>query len=616
MIGLISFFKTAILFLSTAFVLSFPSLVQAQSEVVGYETRCLKIEETYFPTCSSNYECKSLDPAKYPNPQKKDHTLKISGTGFPSNVDIYIVGCVSTGNNYMCTARTGDTRLNRELTRLGFDAEANPTVGGEVYEFEILENPVRADGDKVEMIVRSATANPEDHRFFGIIPLSGDGIPREKTVQFGELVFTQDPSECISIYWDPAGRVFDAKSLEPLPDVRVRILDESENLLPARPGFKPEKLTGPDGVFTFMVPEGRYKLEVEKTGYSFPVDISDINPGFSKAYSCDPEVGAELYNDKYIIEERGKLIQCDIPLNPLGTPYEGEVVIFDYGHLILPSGKVGFTARFSHPFSIGILREEGSGRVVARAQSDKNGRWRVELSLKEVPQDRSLVLEVEKVNLALSKDGWFRKIVGRIKEVLTYKIKAKASTNLYRTKVKFEPILSYIEGYVYDDKKKVLPYAKVKIISYSTGNVLLEAQADGNGFIRILPEYLPRFPYYLQIESENKVYAYTTSQFVSLNKDYLEKESLDLVKNQKAGKPITFPTEEREKIKAQYLKADENRKVEKAKLTPSPVYYKDISSEGEQAKRFLWGIIGLLFIMLVSIAGSIFFYLKRDSFKS
>ena len=603
----------------TFLFLFLPSLVKAQSngtQSIGYASRCLTIKEFYKPSCPRE-PCVDFPAGEQkPDPSRPDHTLKVEGEGFPTDTDIYIVGCVTTNNNFICTGETGNSQLNEKIRRLGFEVSDNPMVGGALYEFKSVRNPVRTSNGKVSVIVRSHTAHVETHLFFGVYGLQKEKIPRKKTVQFGKLVFSQDPNQCVNVSWDPMGRVFDAVSLEPLPDVKVSILDEFGKKLPSAPGFSPEKTTGLDGLFSFYVKEGRFRLSFEKPGYTFPVDMSEIDPNYSKVYGCDPEVGVDLYNDQYVIEEKGKFIRCDVPLKPVGAPYYGELAIFDYGNVRLTSRIVRYTARFSHPFAIGILKGEKSGKIIAKSKVDKNGHWQADVPQEKIPQDEDLVLEGKKVSpsafvafrsylldLFEGVKGFFQKVVHS-----TF-----AQNTLYRKKIKFSPILPYIEGYAYDEKESPLPNAKVRIVSSSTGNVLLEVKADENGFFKVPPEFLPRFSYYIQIKPEvgRKIYSYTTSQFVRKNNSYLSKEKIDLMEIKKRGEPITFSKKELQEFREKFL----------VKATPSPSQLKpsSVKASGEKtvasnpAKKFVWSIVAMLIILMTATGAAIYYFIKTRS---
>lgn len=599
------------------FFVSFPFASLAAEDrggsesTVGYATRCLNLERIKWEEVPEGEKPSS----------KKDHILKLTGKDFSPYQDVYIVGCVTSENGYVCSGGSED-EVNEKLQEIGFAAVAKPSFAGGTYEFELRNNPVKADGNgNIQLYVRSATPRGTEHRFFGVIPLSGALSGSANTVQYGQLIFTQDPKECAFVRWDPTGKVFDAKSLEPLPDVTVKILDSEGNLLPFAPGFNPVKVTEPDGEFSFFVPEGVYKIGVEKPGYSFPVNKEEINSNFSKIYRCDSQnvgPGAEIYDQQYEIRERaGTMVRCDIPMMPLGEPYRGEVVIFDYGHMVLPSGRVVYSARFSHPLAIGILKREDNGLILAQKQADKNGAWQVELPKERIPQDTALVLEVKKVDLTnLSKKGLVDKVLALLEKI--FSSYAKTAQGVYRTSLKFEPILPYIEGYIYDDQDKVLPNAKVKIVLRSTGNVLLQAQTDENGFIRILPEYLPSFPYYIQVEKAGKIYAYTTSSFVRKNKPYLQQQKLDLSRIEKAGKPLVFTQKEREESKERFM-IEQPKELEKEStnvaVTISPSSEKaQAEVQNQPEKKFLWGMIGLLVVFLLATGAGIIFYLRSRRF--
>ncbi len=615
---------------SFVFIGNTVSVVAQEPEVIGHEVRCLSPAEYYPPTCLIRFlgtmaeveKCRQRvpSPTPYPNPSAKDHTLKIKGKGFTPGKDVYLVACISTGNNYICTAGTGSKyeEANRRVNSLGFAVESNPNVevDGETVDvaFEMWENPVKADSNgEVEAIVRAYTSKELQINFFGITPVEGGVAGRGETVQYGSFQIVGSSKECVTISWDPKGRVFDAKSLEPLPDVWVRILDEDGKLF-TQPGLKSVQKTRADGLFSFFVPQGKYKLGVSKEGYQFPVDLKEVNPNFSKVYGCDPSVGSPLYNDQYVIDERGGLVKCDVPLNPLGEPYRSTPTILDFGHVVLPGVPkvVRYVARFSHPLAKGVLKTE-SGRVVASAVSDKEGRWKVDLPLEKVPQDESLVLEVKKTNLvAKKKEGIFDKIKDAVLSLVNLPILAQDS--VFKTKVRFDPILRYVEGYAYDSTGKKIANARVRIVSVSTGKPILEVQADEKGFFRILPEFLPQFSYYIEVSSGNSSpTVYTTSEFVRQNKAYLDSQGVDLVKVSQQGNPITFSSQERKEIRDKTKNLLVTGERTSADNNVQDFSQKSLSSSYQQQgreKQFVWATIFVLVVFLVGIGASLFFYVR------
>lgn len=635
------------------------------SQNIGYVTKCLKMTKVAKTSCygedvkGETPEC--VDVRDYPFPDKKDHTGIVEGEGFPPGVAVYIVGCIPTERGYVCTGGTrgsttgvakqdtkfsnqfvvnaayqnsnvSDSEVNKALRQMGFDVVDKPDEKalGFAFEFGALQNPVYPDGGKVSVVVRSYTSVGKPHSFFGVYRIEQRGAGGQgETIQYGTLLFTDDPQQCVSIHWDPEGRVFDSVSLEPIPGATVKILDQEGNLLPARPGFSPIKITQDDGIFRFFVDEGVYKLEVEKENYSFPVRSEEVNPNFQKIYSCDiPDY--DLYEGQELNVPKGVLVHCDVPLKPLLKPYISDVQILEYGCIRLGSGNTKCTAKFSHPLAIGKIWQSTAGstkKYLITKQADKDGKWEVIIDKADIKADTPLELEVEKpkdiYSFQLQKLSVFRKIFNNIKAYLIRLniLNAHAQSNtIKRTTLRIEPILPYIAGYAYDDKGNVLPNAEIKIISQSTGNVLYKFKADSKGYFKVPPSFAPALPYYIQIEAPlsdggRKIYTYTTSQFVSKNKDYLTKEGIDLLRVRKNNKPIEFTKEEITEFEKNVEKSpqEEQTTISQEREKGSNQMLKEQQIKENKQRNLLIAIISLLLVGIAFVGVLLIYYIKKQS---
>ena len=83
----------------------------------------------------------------------------------------------------------------------------------------------------------------------------------------------------------------------------------------------------------------------------------------------------------------------------------------------------------------------------------------------------------------------------------------------------FNPILSYIEGYAYDEIGKIIPNAKIVVTLNDNDEVVYTTSADTTGFFTVYSNNLPFFEYYLNITSPNgKTVKQTTAEFIIFNK--------------------------------------------------------------------------------------------------
>ena len=165
----------------------------------------------------------------------------------------------------------------------------------------------------------------------------------------------------------------------------------------------------------------------------------------------------------------------------------------------------------------------------------------------------------------------------------------------------FNPILSYIEGYAYNESGAAIPNARVAVKLKANNEVFYQTTADETGFFAVYSNNLPFFEYYLEIT--NPVVGIpvkqTTTQFITFNQDYLTKENLNLVKSTRADEPIINPETGRENITLS---------------TPTPAAASQPSAKvGNQ-------IIALVFVLLFLIVavGAILFYIvkKRQQISS
>src|SRR3989338_8014703 len=114
----------------------------------------------------------------------------------------------------------------------------------------------------------------------------------------------------------------------------------------------------------------------------------------------------------------------------------------------------------------------------------------------------------------------------------------------------FNPILSYVEGYAYDKTSAAIPNAKITVKLKADDQVFYQTTADDTGFFAIYSNNLPFFEYYLEITDPvvGIPVKQTTTEFVTLNQDYITSEDLDLIKSTRSGEPIINPETGRENI--------------------------------------------------------------------
>lgn len=582
----------------------------------AYITGCLKIVNTYKPTCvTDKYPCLDLPSDVNINifGGKTDHIAKIEGGGFPVGKPIYIVGCVSTPSGIKCT--TGDSTLNTQVNQTGFSV-TNDIPG---YEFKAVNNPITSENGTVSVIVRSYIPTAMDHLFFGIVEVTQAEYQGEaKTITYGTFGFSDDPQKCISINWDPKGRVFDSVSLEPLPGVEITLLDNKKNAV-VMPGVKNPIITSDDGVFNFFVPSGIYYLDPKKNNYQFPLNLSDVNKNYSQAYYCDKKVGSSLYTSQLPINEENELIHCDVPLKPKANPYQSEPKLMNYGYMVL--GKsTKFFGRFSHPLVLINLKQEN--KLLTTTKADKFGSWDITIDNDKISSlGGEIEIEAFKnpnfypiTTASPSSNNIFEKKIGllNILKKIYLSIFKQVFSQSISTKVIFHPILRYIEGHAYNNQKELIPNAIVRVVVEMNGHIYHETKADSNGFFVIFPNNLPIFPYYLEIidpKKPNIKNTQTTSSFIKFNKTYLEKNNINLITALKNNQPVSTEGSQLQKKLTVTPVEDKNFLIP----TQSNVTTNKATSLSQpQPKNMFLIIVGILIFLVILVTGLIFYYINKN----
>jgi len=343
----------------------------------------------------------------HPDPVNIDHEFGLTADDLPPDTDIYIVCCISTNNNLRCT--TGNNALDAKLNAVLGGDQMNPHPS---HSFRSLENPKKTNvvGVLETTVVRSFTPHVTTHFFYGYY-LTDDKvktnkeivIPTLQTLKQGTFDFetatpspTKRPKKRRIAFKniDPKGRFFDIKSLEPIPEGEITLLNNLKKI------FIYQDLTNPqevkiNGEFNFWVPNGIYYLNLSKKpeGYSWPVKIDDINTNYLKAYYCDNEVKNEknqsmpLYLDQYSIIVNNKLVHCDVPLDP-GTniPYRSDVKTVNFTHSKTANGLTTlFTGHVTHPLTIVSLKGVATEKTIATKPADKLGFWEITIQSSDYP---------------------------------------------------------------------------------------------------------------------------------------------------------------------------------------------------------------------------------------
>ena len=203
----------------------------------------------------------------------------------------YIFECLKEDNEkqYKCT--TGNSALDKVTAKSDFLSTLSSKYG---YMFNELTN--HETGDKIDQRDEKQVPKTDEDGFLGkyewesstttqigrlMMSLQllneGDNISGlQKSQQLGTFTYGDENNEqvCIFIKWDPRGIVFDADSLKPIEGVKVSLYRQnpSHNFIllgsdDVFGGITNPTFTDAKGQYGFFVPNGTYKLTVEKEGY-------------------------------------------------------------------------------------------------------------------------------------------------------------------------------------------------------------------------------------------------------------------------------------------------------------------------------------------------------------
>ncbi|KKQ23525.1 MAG: hypothetical protein US40_C0013G0010 [Candidatus Roizmanbacteria bacterium GW2011_GWC2_37_13] len=429
----------------------------------------------------------------------------------------------------------------------------------------------------------------------------GEDVDQNNTQQLGLIPqptvnpFTEEgrKEDCVTLYWDPFGRVFDAKSLEPIAGVDVTLLDSFGNPAVVDGPFKNWDTTKIDnGVYNILVSkEADYQLKVDAPESHLFTREVNLDPNYSLVYS-DIYLPGDIFHEapmpEVITEDFDySSYHHDIPLVPKGEPYRvdpSEVFVIKSSlHQVDMNGFVNYSGKATFPKAKICLVGEDRRQVVGNCvNAEKYGSFRINVEKNKLPQER-LLLSAEKVDLT--------KPIIKNNNVDLSKIDFESKDSLG-----FEPILNYIEGYAYDENGQRIPNPKITVKLREGDLTFYTTQADDSGFFTIYGKNLPFPEYYLEFTDEfGKAYQKTTSAFVKDNGSYIKSEGLDLINSTKSDQPIINPATGQLN---QIIKKIEAPK-ESNKITPN----------------FNFILTGLILVVLLFVFAGVllYFYQKKNS---
>jgi len=395
---------------------------------------------------------------------------------------------------------------------------------------------------------------------------------------------TGNISKCVTITWDPYGRVFDSQSLEPIPNIMVNLLDE--NKTPAKQITRNYDVTTSNGVFNIQVEkQGNYYMSLNVPLTHEFTKTPKLNPNYKYIYSDI------YYPDTSFFEEVGVPTHHDIPLNPLDIPYRSDVVVYPKSLNQMDIGNsIKFEGRISHPLARVCLVGEVSKKQYACNQADKIGQFQIFINKSAYPQE-ALIIKTNKVD------------PNNIKQFISQSVSLEGLLTpipvLSNKEIpKFEPLIRYIEGYVYNDKGKIESNADVLIKLKADDKIVGRVRSDENGYIKIDSSRLPLFDYYLELNANNKFIKINTSKFINQNKEYLEETNIN---------PMIDRTSEG--IEKKYSNNTDN-KISDNNINPNVKNF--VNKTGASRIKVEIYLLVFIIIVLIAIVMGVFIYIKKN----
>lgn len=358
-------------------------------------------------------------------------------------------------------------------------------------------------------------------------------------------------SNCTLVRWDPFGKIVDAKSLEPLPGVKVTLKTKRDDGSYTQVtgadvpdgNIKNPITTKDGGDFSWVVQDGFYHLLAEKVGYTevFPakvggssstqnaVDLSQFEGKYTDIYKGDPieQVGG-------VPQHRNILLEPAAGTEPYHAP---QVTVIDKTKFIDKiNNRTVFKMRFSHPFTKAdfyAINQNGEKRQLFTRNANIDGVLEVAVPHDELRTGETVDYpEATKVDLTTYTPGQaalgiVHTISQWINSVLTIgQVSAQTVSNTDSP----GPILNYIKGCAYDSRGTKLPAGTtVGIYPTFSSKPYYTTTTDSTGCYEITSEYLPEFEYYIRYTTPSgQKIKETTAAFIKKNADYIKENKVDL----------------------------------------------------------------------------------------
>lgn len=486
---------------------------------------------------------------------------------------------------------------------------------------------------------QSYVYRPGDHKFYFFQKFSPQPtieLGRGGQQQATSFDWINADKDCAAIRWDPAGRVFDALSLEPIPDARVFLTkdDGFGNYLDADKfelGIINPQSTNSQGGFSFYVSDGNYKLSIRNLlslGYSrIATSPSEINSKYNRIYYYEEngEKKTFLYplETGEIITQKGKIEYRDIPLYPqkgIGRSYSLKI-ISAFQSVDKLSGNMIFEGTVSHPFTKIVIKGifKGKEEIIYQGVSDNFGRYQIVFPQKKgdkVFEKFKVDYSKSSIDLIVKRNSLVDKLINLLTKKLSVFGQNIDSESQDTISVNLDPLPTYLEGVAYDEKGTVISNAQVKVFIKGINVPYITVTTDEKGYYKIPSNNLPSLPYELQYQDNSgKTVSVSTSQFITKNQDLIEKNKTDFYSLKDIqGRPIvvnskssgfSFPSslaqkDEKDIKTSRDLTTSQNRSEQESRLFNSGIIL----------------ILAIIIFLLLIIAAVVYFYFYQKNSSS
>ncbi len=456
--------------------------------------------------------------------------------------------------------------------------------------------------------IQGSISNPSDHVWYSIyaiheplaLSLGGEGKDPSQQLGKNEFQLAGSMGKCLSVYWDPYGRVFDSQSLEPLGmnEARVTLLDEAGQIVNTPSNNTPIDDLGKYNIF--LQTDGKYKLKVDSMVNHDFIPVAP-NSRYSELYE-------KIYvsGDPAFAESKSNPQRYDIPVKPRSTPYHRDPVTISKNQDIvwnLGQEYAKIELRVSHPMTRVITNINSSWTCdqTNSVYTDKEGFCTIMVKASEIPQegiDINYALDSKYYPLATNLiNRLFDKIISLFVKNVSAQQKIRIDDTSVANSVHFDPILRYIEGLAYDANKE--PIAKAKInVRLINKSIFYSTVADDRGYFVIYKNSLPPLEFYLEYvdPKTSQIIKKTTSEFVSDNQSFLKTEKINLMAATKFNQPVVDP---------KTGKLNEIVKPPVSTIAASPI-------NGANGGKATLAIIVFVLIVLVLVALGVIVYIKQN----